>query len=148
MEKPIKLKLTTNSPQQTIAFAKSLVKVFEKGIVVTLNGDLGAGKTHFVKGLAEGLGATELVTSPTFTILNVYESGRLPLYHFDMYRLASAEEAEALGFSEYFDPDTLDGLTVVEWPENVEGLITCPHIEISIHKLGDETREITVEKKS
>ena len=147
MEKPIKLKLTTTNAQQTIDFAKSLVKVFDRGTIITLVGDLGAGKTHFVKGLAEGLGATELVTSPTFTILNIYDSGRMPLYHFDMYRLSDAEEANALGFGEYFDMDTLDGITVVEWPQNVEGLISCPHIEIGITKCGESTREITVEKK-
>ena len=144
MEKPIKLKLTTTSPAQTITFAKSLVKVFQKGTVVTLNGDLGAGKTHFVKGLAEGLGATELVTSPTFTILNVYESGRLPLYHFDMYRLESAESARELGFDEYFDKSRLDGVVFVEWPENVEGLIKDVDFAVTITKTADDKRTFVI----
>lgn len=144
MEKPIKLKLTTNNPEQTIDFAKTLVKVFEKGTIIMLKGDLGAGKTHFVKGLAAGLNSADLVTSPTFTLLNIYEGGKMPIYHFDMYRLSSADEARAMGFDEYFDPSTLDGITVVEWPENVDGLINCPHLEVEIKKTGDNAREILV----
>ncbi len=143
MEKPTKIKVVTHNEQETIAFAEKLVKVFTKGTIITLTGDLGAGKTHFVKGLALGLGAKELVSSPTFTILNIYESGKFPIYHFDMYRLSSCEEAEELGFNEYFDPKTLDGLTVVEWPENVQGLINCPHINVEIVK-GDNERIIYI----
>lgn len=137
MEKPLKLKVVTNSDGETIAFAEKLVKVFPRGTIITLKGDLGAGKTHFVKGLGLGLGSPDIVSSPTFTILNIYEGGRMPLYHFDMYRLSSCEEAEELGFKEYFSPESLDGISVVEWPENVQGLITTPHIEVEIVK-GDE----------
>ncbi len=144
MEKPIKLKVTTINEGETIALAEKLVKVFPKGTIITLTGDLGAGKTHFVKGLALGLGGRELVTSPTFTIMNVYESGRMPIYHFDMYRLSSREEAEELGFQEYFDPSALDGISVVEWPEKVAGLITVPHIDVKIVKGENGEREIYV----
>lgn len=148
MEKPIKLKVETNSDRETIAFAQKLVAVFPKGTIITLIGDLGAGKTHFVKGLAMGLGCKEVVTSPTFTIMNVYEDGRMPIYHFDMYRLSGQEEAEELGFAEYFDPNTLDGITVVEWPENVGELINMPHIEVEIVKgEKDSQRFIYVGRK-
>ncbi len=140
MEKPMMLKIVTNSENETIALAEKLSKVFVKGTIITLTGDLGAGKTHFVKGLALGLGAKEVVTSPTFTIMNIYESGKMPIYHFDMYRLSSFEEAEALGFSEYFDSKTLDGISIVEWPQNVEGLINCNHLHIDIIK-GEKTNE-------
>ena len=144
MEKPTKLKVTTINENETIAFAEKLVKVFPKGTIITLTGDLGAGKTHFVKGLALGIGSKDLVTSPTFTIMNIYETGTMPIYHFDMYRLSSCEEAEALGFQEYFDPKTLNGLCVVEWPENVEGLIRTPHINVNIVKGENGQREIFV----
>ena len=110
----------------------------------TLVGDLGAGKTHFVKGFVKGLGSEELVTSPTFTLLNVYEGGKVPVYHFDMYRLSSREEAEELGFDEYFDLSSLDGIVFVEWPSQVEGMITCPHIEIEITKIDNSARKIIV----
>lgn len=143
MEKALRIKVVSHSESETIAFAEKLVKVFPKGTIITLRGDLGAGKTHFVKGLALGVGSKALVTSPTFTILNVYEEGKLPIYHFDMYRLSSKEEAEELGFNEYFDPATLDGISVVEWPERVEGLITTPHIAIEIVK-GENERVIYV----
>ncbi len=144
MEKPIKLKVITINESETIALAEKLVKIFPKGTIITLTGDLGAGKTHFVKGLAHGLGAKELVTSPTFTIMNIYESGAMPIYHFDMYRLSSCEEAEEMGFEEYFDSKTLDGLTVVEWPENVKGLINVPHINVNIVKGENGQRQIFV----
>lgn len=134
----------TNSDAETMAVGEKLAATVGKGVVFTLTGDLGAGKTHFVKGFTKGMGSPSLVTSPTFTLLNVYSGGRLPVYHFDMYRLASKEEAEELGFNEYFDLKTLDGVVLVEWPERVEGLITCPHINISIDKISDTQRKITV----
>ena len=138
------LSVVTNTPEQTMAVGEKLAKTIGKGVVFTLVGDLGAGKTHFVKGFAKGIGSEELVTSPTFTLLNVYEGGRMPVYHFDMYRLSSKEEAEELGFNEYFDLKSLEGVVLVEWPSQVEGLITCPHIEIKIEKLDDNKRKITL----
>ena len=134
----------TKSEQETMAVGAALAKTVGKAVVFTLVGDLGAGKTHFVKGFVKGLGCEELVTSPTFTLLNVYEGGKAPVYHFDMYRLNSLEEAEELGFNEYFDLSSLDGIVLVEWPSQVEGLITCPHIEIKIEKLEGDNRKITL----
>lgn len=134
----------TSSPQQTMLVGEKLAKTVQRSVVFTLKGDLGAGKTHFVKGFVKGLGCSALVTSPTFTLLNVYEGGEFTIYHFDMYRLTSLEEAQELGFDEYFDLNSLDGVVFVEWPENVEGLIKCPHIEIEIQKIDDNKRKITV----
>lgn len=104
----------TNSEQETMLFAEKLAGTVGKGVVFTLTGDLGAGKTHFVKGFAKGLGSKMLVTSPTFTLLNVYDDGKYPIYHFDMYRLSSKEEGEELGFNDYFDLKNLDGVVLVE----------------------------------
>lgn len=134
----------TSSPQQTMLVGEKLAKTVQRSVVFTLKGDLGAGKTHFIKGFVKGLGCSALVTSPTFTLLNVYEGGEFTVYHFDMYRLTSLEEAQELGFDEYFDLNSLDGVVFVEWPENVEGLIKCPHIEIEIQKIDDNKRKITV----
>ena len=138
------LSVITNNENETMLVAEKLAATVGKGVVFTLVGDLGAGKTHFVKGFVKGLGSDELVSSPTFTLLNVYEKGKYPVYHFDMYRLSSREEGEELGFNEYFDLKSLDGIVFVEWPEQVEGMITCPHIEIKIEKLGDDKRKITL----
>lgn len=134
----------TNSEEETMLFGEKLAHTVGRGVVFTLLGDLGAGKTHFVKGFVKGIGSNNLVTSPTFTLLNVYEGGKVPVYHFDMYRLSSKEEAEELGFNEYFDLKTLDGIVFVEWPNQVKGLINCPHIEIKIDKIDDNKRKITV----
>lgn len=139
-----KLLIKTNSADQTIEFAQKFASILNKGAVLLLHGDLGAGKTHFVKGLAKGLGSNMMVTSPTFTLLNIYDDGKMPLYHFDMYRLGGKEEAVEMGFNEYFDADSLGGIVVVEWPEQVEGLITCPHINVEITKIDENTREIVV----
>ena len=134
----------TNSDAETMAVGEKLAATVSKGVVFTLTGDLGAGKTHFVKGFTKGMGSPSLVTSPTFTLLNIYDDGQLPLYHFDMYRLSGKEEAEEMGFNEYFDTNSLDGVVVVEWPEQVEGLINCPHINVEITKLDESTRQIVV----
>ena len=141
------LSAITKNENETMLFGEKFAKVVKKGAVITLIGDLGAGKTHFVKGFAKGLHCSNMVTSPTFTILNNYEGGDLPIYHFDMYRLNSKEEAEELGFEEYFDSESLDGVTVVEWPENVEGLINMPNYQIEIKKMDNlSERKIIVEK--
>lgn len=136
--------VVTKNEQETMAVGSALAKTVGKAVVFTLVGDLGAGKTHFVKGFVKGLGCSQLVTSPTFTLLNVYEGGKVPVYHFDMYRLNSLEEAQEMGFDEYFDLKNLDGIVMVEWPSQVEGLITCTHIEIKIEKMGDQVRKITL----
>lgn len=138
------LSVITKNEEETMLVGLNLAKTVGKGVVFTLVGDLGAGKTHFVKGFVKGIGSQDLVTSPTFTLLNIYDSGRVPVYHFDMYRLSSKEEAEELGFHEYFDLKSLDGIVLVEWPSQVAGLINCPHIEIKIEKLEENKRKIII----
>lgn len=142
----MKLQMETNSLGQTRELAKAFSKVLKAPMVILLNGDLGAGKTTFVKEVVGALGSDDLVTSPTFTLLNTY-SATFPVYHFDMYRLSSAEEAMNVGFEEYFDKDRLDGVCFVEWAENVEGLINDVDYEINIEKLGDTKRRFTIKEK-
>ena len=113
----------SHSPAETIALARTLAATLRRGAVLALSGDLGAGKTHFVKGLAAGLGTAASVTSPTFTLLHEYPGGRLPLYHFDFYRLDAADEALRIGLDEYLDGD---GACVIEWAEKFPALLP-PH---------------------
>lgn len=136
------MKMVTRSPEETMAAGEALARQFTGGEVILLEGDLGAGKTVFTKGIGRGLGVRELMTSPTFTLLNVYE-GRLKLYHFDLYRLASPEEAEEAGFYECADDP--GGVTVAEWPERLCGQIPPKAIRVCIRGLG-ETREILYER--
>ena len=143
----MKLKIKTNSAKNTEEVAEKFGKSIGLPVVVSLVGDLGAGKTTFTKGFAKGLGVSDIITSPTFTIMNEYTSGRKPLYHFDMYRLGSLEEAVELGFLEYFDLTKLRGASIVEWAENFKGILPERHIEIEIKKISDEEREISIEPK-
>lgn len=131
--------------EQTKDLANAFAKVLKPPMVVLLTGDLGAGKTTFVKDVVSALGCDDLVTSPTFTLLNTYNA-KFPVYHFDMYRLSSAEEAMNVGFEEYFDKNTLDGVCFVEWPENVEGLINDVDYVIEIEKNGDLRRTVTIKE--
>ena len=110
----MKRTVKTESPAETRALGEHLAKQLQAGDVILLEGELGAGKSELARGIARGLGVAETVTSPSFTILNVYESGSLPLYHFDWYRLESAEELFELGMDEYLGGD---GVALVEWPE-------------------------------
>lgn len=120
--------------------ASELAETLEPGAVVALAGDLGAGKTHFVKGLAEGLGyASKEVRSPTFTIVQVHEGGNMPLYHFDAYRVGSPDEFVNLGFEEYVHGD---GVTVVEWPGRVEELLPDDTIWLTIMHVSSSERRI------
>lgn len=140
--------MTSSSIQDTFKIAKNFAKKIKNPSIILLKGDLGAGKTHFVKGMAQGMKIKTQVTSPTFTIMNQYEGGRLPIYHFDMYRLTSKEEALEAGLGEYFDTKTLNGVSVVEWPENVKGLIRGKVTVVTITKLGDENkREIEIQEE-
>lgn len=131
----------TNSPEETEAVGQRLAARLCPGTVIAYKGDLGAGKTAFTRGLAKGLGAQERVTSPTYTIVNEYLSGRLPLFHFDMYRLESADDLWDIGWEDYLQRG---GVCAVEWSENVqeamEGTLT-----VRIEKLGEESRKITIE---
>lgn len=137
------MKIITNSAEETMKFAKDLANKFSP-CTICLSGDLGAGKTTFTKGFALGLGINENVTSPTFTIMNEYDGKKCKLRHFDMYRLSSADEAYELGFVEYFN--STENFNLVEWAENVPGLIKKPFFKITLNKLGDEKREIVVEE--
>ena len=131
----------TNSPAETEAVGEALGKRLQPGTVLAYRGDLGAGKTAFTRGLARGLGATEQVTSPTYTIVNEYLSGRLPLFHFDMYRLASADDLFDIGWEDYLERG---GVCAVEWSENVEEALENA-IFVTIEKTGEDSRQITVE---
>ena len=131
----------TNSPEETEKIGAALGKILKPGTVIAYRGDLGAGKTAFTRGLARGLGSSEMVTSPTYTIVNEYLGGRCPLFHFDMYRLASSDDLWDIGWEDYLDRN---GVCAVEWSENVEDALEDPII-ITIEKLGEESRRITIE---
>ena len=131
----------TNSPDETEALGAALGRILPSGTVIAYRGDLGAGKTAFTRGLAKGLGYRDMVTSPTYTIVNEYLGGRLPLFHFDMYRLGSAEDLWDIGWDDYLDRG---GICAVEWSENVAEAMEDP-VTVTIEKLGDTSRRITVE---
>ena len=135
------MEFITHSPEETEKVGEALGRALRAGTVIAYEGDLGAGKTAFTRGLARGLGATEQVTSPTYTIVNEYLSGRMPLFHFDMYRLASAEDLWDIGWEDYLDRG---GVCAVEWSENVADAIEDA-ILVSIRKTGDDSRCITIE---
>ena len=131
----------TNSPMETQALGAKLGEKLQPGTVIAYRGDLGAGKTAFTRGIAQGLGATDLVTSPTYTIVNEYLSGRMPLFHFDMYRLPDSDSLFDIGWEDYLERG---GVCAVEWSENVADAMEDAII-ISIEKTGEDSRRITVE---
>ena len=131
----------TNSPEETEAVGAALARQLNSGAVIAYRGDLGAGKTAFTRGLARGLGYTGLVTSPTYTIVQEYLGGRLPLFHFDMYRLSSSDDLWDIGWEDYLDRG---GVCAVEWSENVEDAMENA-IFVTIEKTGEQSRRITVE---
>ena len=131
----------TNSAEETRALGEKLASRLKAGDVVILEGELGAGKSELARGIARGLGVTETVTSPSFTILNVYESGRCPLYHFDWYRLESEEELYELGMDEYLGGD---GIAVVEWAERCPDAVPENVLRIRLEVTSGESRRITV----
>jgi len=141
---------TTTTPEQTFGLAAKLASEFSNGDTICLNGDLGAGKTAFTKGLAHGLGVHETVTSPTFAIVNEYHSGRVPLYHFDVYRLNNPSELEDTAFFDYFSGY---GIVVIEWAGQIEEVLAelipaGKRIDITIThcQSGGQTRQITIER--
>ena len=135
------MEFITNSPEQTEKVGAALGKQLKPGALIAYQGDLGAGKTAFTRGVACGLGAKESVTSPTYTIVNEYLSGKYPLFHFDMYRLASADDLFDIGWEDYLDRG---GVCAVEWSENVADAMEGAII-VTIEKLGGDSRRITVE---
>ena len=136
------MEFITNSPVETEKVGEALAKGLLPGAVIAYRGDLGAGKTAFTRGLARGLGCDEIVTSPTYTIVNEYLSGRLPLFHFDMYRLASADDLWDIGWEDYLERG---GICAVEWSENVEDALPADTIVVSFARgEADNVRHITV----
>ena len=135
------MEFLTNSPEETEKVGAALGKILTPGTVLAYRGDLGAGKTAFTRGLARGLGYTEPVTSPTYTIVNEYLGGRLPLFHFDMYRLASSDDLWDIGWEDYLERG---GVCAVEWSENVDDAMENA-IWVTIHKTGETSRRIEIE---
>lgn len=135
------MEFITNSPAQTEAVGAALAQRLTPGMVIAYRGDLGAGKTAFTRGLAKGLGIDDIVTSPTYTIVNEYTSGRLPLFHFDMYRLGSEEELFDIGWEDYLERG---GVCAVEWSENVWDALEQPII-VTISRLSENSRKIQIE---
>jgi tRNA threonylcarbamoyladenosine biosynthesis protein TsaE len=133
----------SNSVEQTEAIAAELSQQFRGGEVIALEGDLGAGKTQFVRGLVRGLGGdTRSVSSPTFVLLNLYDSGRLTVYHLDAYRISGADDFEAIGFTELLEQN---GVIAVEWPSRVAALLPANIIRVSITATSETSRQIEIE---
>jgi len=124
----------TTSAAQTTAVGEAVGKLLKAGDVIALDGDLGAGKTHFTYGVAGALGINEYITSPTFTIVNEYHSGKIPLFHFDAYRLASEDELYDIGYEDYL---AQNGVVVVEWAVNVEGVFDENTIRVEIRRMDE-----------
>ncbi len=136
-----KLSLIINSSEEMIKFGERLGSKLEPNMIITLEGDLGAGKTTMTKGIALGLGVKEIVNSPTFTIMKIY-NGNLTLYHMDVYRLDNNSGDEYL--EEYF---YMDGVSVVEWAGNMSDIIPDERLEINIYNISDNVREIKINPK-
>ena len=136
----------SNSAQETFEYGRKLGMEAQPGQVICLDGDLGTGKTVLTKGIAKGLGIDEPVVSPTFTIVQIYEQGRLPLYHFDVYRIDDQDEMEEIGYREYFYGD---GVTIIEWSELIADILPKDAVKIRIYKDADkgfDYRRIETEK--
>ena len=136
----------THSPAETEALGEEMGKNAQRGQIFCLTGDLGTGKTVFTKGFAAGLGVTDHVTSPTFTIVNEYHDGRQPFYHFDVYRIGDIEEMEEIGYDDYFFGE---GICLIEWAELIRDILPEKRIEITIEKdltQGFDYRRITVQE--
>ena len=138
--------IETENPEETFALGQEIGRNAKPGQVYTLTGDLGVGKTVFTQGVAAGLGITEPVNSPTFTIVQVYEEGRLPFYHFDVYRIGDVEEMDEVGFEDYVMGE---GVSLIEWANLIEEILPQKRTEITIEKNleeGFDYRKITVEE--
>lgn len=131
----------TTTPEETEALGARLAGALHGGEIIAYRGELGAGKTAFTRGLAQGLGISMRVTSPTYTIVNEYTGGRLPLFHFDMYRLHDADDLFDIGWEDYLERG---GVCAVEWSENVAAAMAGA-ITVTIEKTGDHARKITIE---
>ena len=139
--------IETHDPEETFEAGRKIGMNAKPGQIYTLTGDLGVGKTVFTQGVAAGLGITEPVNSPTFTIIQEYEDGRLPFYHFDVYRIADLEEMEEIGYDDYFFGQ---GICLIEWAELIEEMLPEKRIEVTIEKdldKGFDYRKITIEER-
>lgn len=138
--------IETRTPEETFELGKKIGEKALTGQIYTLTGDLGVGKTVFTQGVAYGLGITEAISSPTFTIIQVYESGRLPFYHFDVYRIGDVEEMDEIGFEDYVYGD---GVCLIEWAELIREILPEDFVSILIEKdleKGFDYRKITLER--
>ena len=139
--------IETHDPEETFEVGRTIGMNAKPGQIYTLTGDLGVGKTVFTQGVAAGLGITEPVNSPTFTIIQEYEDGRLPFYHFDVYRIGDLEEMEEIGYDDYFFGQ---GICLIEWAELIDEILPEKRIEVTIEKdleKGFEYRKITIEER-
>ena len=139
--------IETHDPEETFEVGRKIGMNAKPGQIYTLTGDLGVGKTVFTQGVAAGLGITEPANSPTFTIIQEYEDGRLPFYHFDVYRIGDLEEMEEIGYDDYFFGQ---GICLIEWAELIEEILPEKRIEVTIEKdleKGFEYRKITIEER-
>ena len=139
--------IETHDPEETFEVGRTIGMNAKPGQIYTLTGDLGVGKTVFTQGVAAGLGITEPVNSPTFTIIQEYEDGRLPFYYFDVYRIGDLEEMEEIGYDDYFFGQ---GICLIEWAELIEEILPEKRIEVTIEKdleKGFEYRKITIEER-
>lgn len=138
--------IETTSAEETFALGEQIGRECEPGQVFTLIGDLGVGKTVFTQGVAKGLGITEPVNSPTFTIVQEYDEGRLPFYHFDVYRIGDVEEMDEIGYEDYFYSD---GICLIEWANLIEEILPDHYFRITITKdleKGFDYRKVTIER--
>ena len=136
--------IETNTPEETYEAGKKIGEKARPGQIYTLTGDLGVGKTVFTQGVAAGLGITEPVNSPTFTIVQEYEDGRLPFYHFDVYRIGAVDEMDEIGYDDYFFGE---GICLIEWAELIEDILPENRIQVIIEKdleKGFDYRKITI----
>lgn len=131
----------SDSREKTIEIAENFAKTLQAGDTVLLEGEMGAGKTVFAKGVAKGLGIDEEVTSPTYAYMNEYDEGRLKLYHYDCYRIESTEQAEELGLADYFD---MGGVCLVEWSQNIARLLPEKVRRVRVEKISEKVRRIEI----
>lgn len=132
--------IITTSEQETLNLAKKIAKLLKPGDVISVSGELGTGKTCFVKGLAQGMGISQVVTSPSFVILKIYYN-KIPLYHFDVYRLDKSFQLEEIGFQQF---QYGDGITVVEWGDKVSEILAFDHLEINFYYYENDKRKIKI----
>jgi tRNA threonylcarbamoyladenosine biosynthesis protein TsaE len=140
------VEIVSNSPEETMAIAAGFAQTLKPGDTIALHGDLGAGKTQFVRGLVQGLGGdARMVSSPTFVLLHIYDTGRLPVFHLDAYRVHGSEDFESIGFVELLEQN---GVVVVEWASRVEGLLPHEHIDVTLRHAGASARSINIKAVS